>query len=227
MTPIWILTNDSHLWLLQGFAYLFNKYWSETREVKVFTHNLPPFELPDNFKFIQRTNNYSHTKWTNTLIEMLKVEEDDYLILFLEDYWLTDYVNGRGIEELREYLEMFPQVLRMDLSADRASFDHSRLASYSEFDIIQASTYSKYLMSFQAAIWNKEHLLKILVPGETPWQAELDGTARLRKRPDISVLGTLNRPLKYQPVYRSQQDRKQLDKLDPEDLQYIQRMGWI
>ncbi len=227
LTPIWILASDHHLWLLRGFAYMFNKYWSKNRIVMVFAHHHPAFELPENFVFVKRTRNYTHTQWSNSLIELAKHIEQDHFILMLEDYWITRSVDPVGIEYLRQYMEMFPEALRMDLSADRASRSHSELAPYNDFDIIQSSPYAKYQMSFQAAIWNRKLLLEVLKKNESPWQAELDGTSRLRKRPDIRVLGTQNRPLVYQPVYRVKQDKKQTDKLPKKDYQYLTRKGWI
>lgn len=227
LTPVWVLANDDHLWLLNGFSYMFNKYWNKNRLVGIFTHRLLENKLPDNFWFAQRTHNYPQNWWSNSLIELARYTDSDYFILMLEDYWITSPVEEAGITELTEYMSMFPEVLRMDLSADRASHSHSEISGYGDFRIIQSSPHSKYQMSFQAAIWNRKLLLEVLKPNESPWKAEIEGTMRLRKRPDIRVLGTLERPVVYQPVYRARQARRQTDKLPKEDLQFLQRKGWI
>jgi hypothetical protein len=82
-------------------------------------------------------------------------------------------------------------------------------------------------MSYQAAIWNRDLLLEILVPKETAQESEVNGTKRLRGRDDIKVLGTLERPLVYQPVYRAHRNRMQLDKIPAGQLNAMRERGYL
>jgi hypothetical protein len=55
-------------------------------------------------------------------------------------------------------------------------------------------------MSFQANLWNRIALLNCLVPGESPWQADLQGTARLNRGEPYPyrVVSTDGEAMRYQ-----------------------------
>ena len=53
----------------------------------------------------------------------------------------------------------------------------------------------KWRVSTQAAIWNKEILLKILKSNESPWDFEMNGTRRANKY--SAFFGTNNHIIKY------------------------------
>ncbi|MEE9573006.1 MAG: hypothetical protein V3W20_08165, partial [Candidatus Neomarinimicrobiota bacterium] len=191
MIPINILTNNKHLWLLPGLSYLFNEFWPN-QKVNIYGFNFPQFDLPDNFKFISLDNkNWPKEKWSNALIEMCLRTPQSHFIFMLEDFWLTSKVNHKKINHLVDYAKKQVDMLRLDLSGNRAAY--SQCYNYERSNgnqIIISPPETPYQMSVQAAIWNKKMLLSILKPNENPWQVEIDGTQRLSKRPDILVLGT-------------------------------------
>jgi hypothetical protein len=119
-----------------------------------------------------------------------------------------------------------PSVLRMDLTADRMGFKHRKIDGVKQYDIIEADMRSEYLMSFQTGIWSKELLLGVLREGEDPWESEINGTYRVREQ-GLKVLGTLQSPVKYTPIYRSKKGRYNFSKVNPEDLKYIKSKKWI
>jgi hypothetical protein len=73
------------------------------------------------------------------------------------------------------------------------------ITSFMNLDVIESGD-SQYQISLQAGIWNIDNLLKILIPNETPWEVELNGTERLKSYPDLKVYGTRQWPMKYQIV---------------------------
>ena len=105
---------------------------------------------------------------------------------------------------LRDYMIQFQYVVRMDLTADRDK--SGKATDYGKcgyIDLIFSDPDSQYHMSLMAAIWRKQHLLRIVVPNETPWDLELRGTTRLAAlRDEIVVLGTKNHPLRHTLVLR-------------------------
>lgn len=229
MLPIICLTNDKHLWLLPGFMHLFSKYWPK-RQVTVVGYSRPSFEMPDGFGFHSISPaNYPANRWSDGLIEYLHTMGETHFILMLEDYWLTEPVKTRTIETL-EGIIVSPQlyrVLRIDLTADRQLNPTARYrATWGETTIIQTAADSDYQMSYQAAIWNKANLLKVLKEGENPWASEMNGTARLAKMTKLEVLGTTVHPVKYRPVYRTHRDRLDLSSLSEEDKAFITSKGW-
>ena len=216
--PVYVLSNPKHHWLLPGFAYCFNTFWNGKKSVRqpvkvLSTGKRDKFidQLPMNFKYKSiRDNAYHVNEWSDFVIQCMRTIKDEHFILMLEDYWLNAHVKLQIVYDLFEYitgLYEHEDLLRIDLTADRAS--KKRISDFEHFkgiDIISSSRNSKYQMSFQAAIWNRRNFQSTLVKGETPWEAEINGTKRLQNHPKLGhllVLGTKNRPVPYYPVYRA------------------------
>jgi hypothetical protein len=179
--------------------------------VDVYGFN-PPAETYQALRFHSMdTYNYPKNKWTNGLIKMVKMIDSDWFILLLEDYWLTQRANLSCIEAMIDYATNRQgglEILRIDLSADRASRKQAReYDRHSLYNIIVTPSGTPYQMSYQAALWNSAALLDVLKPDESAWESEVKGSKRLDKRDDLLVLGTSHYPIKYVPGYRSQQRR--------------------
>jgi hypothetical protein len=79
-------------------------------------------------------------------------------------------------------------------------------------------------MSYQAAIWHKKNMRKVLEKGENPWESEVNGSKRVG---NLRVLGTKPALLRYQPVWRSKKRKWQLEKIKTVDLEYMKERGWL
>ena len=211
MIPTYCLTNNNHLWLTPGFIYLWRKY---TRNYPITIVGFD--QQPDNVNFLSLGKQLPASQWSNGLIKMCSIIPYSYFILMLEDYWLYDYANINQANGLLRY--MSDDVLRIDLSGNRLVYPHQKLDN----GLVETFEDAPYQMSFQAAVWNKKNLLKVLEKGENPWQSEINGSNRVG---NLRVLGT--QVLYYQPVWRSKQKRWQVDKLNKDDLNYIRSRGWM
>lgn len=222
MIPTYVLTNDNHIWLMRGFAYLWNKYCNEEyckRELTVFYGSQFPIPI---FSYCrQAVGQFPAKRWSDSLLRAMNYIDEKYFILMLEDYWLYDYVDYDKIDQLKNL--MIDDILRIDLSGNRAS---RKSAFEIAPGIVETPPGTSYQMSFQAAIWHKENLRKVLRKGESPWEAERNGSKRVDKL-KLRVLGTKPALLHYQPVWRSKQQRWQLDKLKTIDIDYMEGKGWL
>lgn len=236
-TPIVnVYTNDNSLWLLNGFQYLFKKYWSPNRHVRIVGYTPPKKAmLSEMFTFysIDRRN-YPASEWSTGVLRSLdKFIEDgeEFIIMMLEDYWITEEVNVELVQLLCEFMDDQPRnILRLDLTADRCQ--HKRYAtSYAQLGdcaVIRTDAGSPYQMSFQTGIWNLKLMREVIQPYENPWQAEIKGTERLAKAGDkYVVLGTTSPPICYQPVYRSQRVSLNISRLPKEDHDVMLKRGWV
>lgn len=228
------LTNDKASWSINPFSYLFNKFWSNEQLVDIVGFNKPSFNLSDNFNFISiASDNWPSNMWTNQLFTYLGRIEEDYVILFLEDYWLDKPVNIECVEAMVDYIQTDNSILRIDLTNDRSQHNTAILHDqYLGYEIIRTPANTRYQMSFQVGCWSKKRLLEVLVPNEDAWQTEIEGTKRLRKPQfkDFKVLGTKEYPVHYKPVLRrnrvgiqgykqfSLELRRELDKLIPKEI---------
>jgi len=231
--PIFVLTSDKYLDALRPFAYLFNKYWSKDQPVTVAGFTPPEFELPDNFTFysIGDFSEYPVGRWSDALIDLLNhFSNINSFCLMLEDYWLTRPVDTTAVSILYSYMEQFRYVLKMCLTGDRLySAEMTPYGNVSYIDLILSSPQSQYQMSMMAGLWSRELLLSVLVPGETPWEVELNGTPRVRERKDdLIVLGTRQWPIRHCLAYRGGDPSKlNLSELSECDIKELTDLGYI
>lgn len=237
MPVVTVYTNDKNLWLLNGFQYLFKKYWSPSQPVRIMGYASPENgALSENFSFVSiDPQNYPASEWSTGLLQSLDqfIEDgEEFMIFMLEDYWLMEPVDHETLQCLMEYMhDQSRNILRIDLTADRCQ--HKRfLTHYDEAkngcQLLRTTASSPHQMSFQAGIWNIKLLWEILRPDEDPWMSEIEGSKRLAVAGDkYIVLGTRNYPVKYQPVYRSRRNATDVSKLHKEDQDTISKRGWI
>lgn len=215
MPRVFVEVSDKYLWCLPPFCHLFNTFWSSLQEVVIFGYTRPKFTLPANFEFFSiDTYNYPADKWSDGFIKFLKNIPDEHFVLMLSDYWLVRTVDVRGVNACYEYIRYKPDVLRIDLTADRlyagGMFDTDYWGSY---DIIETPHNTPYQMSTQAAIWNKFRLLELLEPGKSAWEVEV----HTQPPETMRVLGTRQMPVRYaNAVLKGKVDTSQLALLPPE-----------
>lgn len=231
--PIFVTTSDKYLRALRPFAYLLNKYWIPNPQVIVGGFTPPDFKLPKNFFFqtLGPMENYPMQRWSDAFHKLITSYPADIFTFMLEDYWITDTVNTEIVEKLYGYMKQFHYVARMDLTADRQFagevIDYGEIGD--DIEIVKSTPHSPYHMSLICGMWRKSHLLRIIVPNETPWEIELIGTERLSAMEDsILVLGTKQRPVRHTLAFRGGDHEKiHLDELKPEDVDELRHYGLL
>lgn len=200
--PVAIFTADHRHAELRAMLYLYTKYWNWPATVYGF--NAPQFPLGDNvtFKSLGWMADYPADKWSNGIIKALDLIDGERFIMMLEDYWLVRPVDVEAVDLLDDYMSKHPDIVRADLTTDRLYASNLKeLGALSRLDIIENDPPADYHFSTQAGIWNKELLRRFLVPNETPWHCELEGTNRMKtahsKGEAARVIGTRQFPVRY------------------------------
>lgn len=229
---IYVTTSDKYLPALRPFAYLMNKYWQPNPKVVVAGFSTPSFELPNNFSFISLGNqsDYPFNKWSDALIKLLNIIEDEVIILMLEDYWITRPVNTPAIRILGDYARQFGYVLKIDICGDRL-YAHGADLNYGTvayIDLVKSMPGSPYHMSLMPGIWRVDNLKKCLIPGESPHDIEIAGSTRVSRLQDIIHLGTRQWPLRITLGLRGGDHSKiNLQELKPEDVEEMSKLGYF
>jgi hypothetical protein len=110
--------------------------------------------------------------YSSSLIKAVTMLDYEYIFPMVEDYFVSNKVSTANIEEyFGELVQSRASYLKMVRSYP---------LSYEENDsrIGYVSNNVKYRVSVSAAIWNREMLLKFLVPGESAWDIERHGAKR-------------------------------------------------
>lgn len=199
--PVLVMVSDKHLYALKPFIMQFQRYWGNLAptDVTIAGYSHPGYTLPENFRFISlgQFRDYPANRYSDSLILALNQLKSEHFVLMLEDFWLIRPVNYPIIDYLFRFMLVNPDILRLDLTTDRAYAQNVReVGTFGYIDLIETPPSSPYQMSFQAGIFNRKLLLSLLEPGLTPWQIEIEGTGKLAKLP-YRVLGTRQAPIRY------------------------------
>lgn len=200
--PVAIFTADHRHDVLRAMLYLYAKYWDWP--ATVFGFKQPEYELADNVNFVSLgdMSDYPPNKWSDGVIKALDYIKGKRFIMMLEDYWLTRMVDMEAIEDLNLYMSAHPDIVRADLTTDRLYASNLKeLGGYGYLDIFENDPPADYHFSTQAGIWDKKLLRGFMVPGETPWLCELEGTNRMKTAhlngKPARVIGTRQFPVRY------------------------------
>jgi hypothetical protein len=165
--------------------------------VVVVGFNPPRFPLPANFEFVSLgTRNYPAAEWSDGLIKFLSRWNEDRFVFMLEDYWLCRTVYHQAIVSLDQYMQYHPDILRIDLTADRLHSGHAKdVEAWGCLDILETDKETPYQWSTQACMVSREGMLACLQPGLAPWDFELRGNELIPE--GWRVLGTRQWPVRY------------------------------
>jgi hypothetical protein len=226
------MTSDKYLMALRPFAYLFNKYWKPNPDVLVAGFTAPQFNLPDNFSFMSlgKFEDYPVDKWSDAFLKLLNRIKDEAFVLMLEDYWITRHVNSEAVHILYDYALQFEYVLKVDLCGDRL-YAHGADVNYgsvSYLDLVKSMPGSPYHMSLMTGIWRRDHLLRLIIPGESPWDIELAGTTRVSHDQEAIVIGTRQWPVRHSLAFRAENPGKlKLEEIATVDIQEMRELGLL
>ncbi len=152
-----VTTCRAYAHLLDDFDFLFKKFWGV------------PYEV------IGADNDDGLSGYSDNLIAGLRDLTDEFVILLHEDFYITEPVDHARILRLREFAK--------ENGMDRVSLQCIK-DGYEGFvtslgdRLYKVNEGFQYIASFEASIWNRETLLRILFPREDPWQTELRCSSR-------------------------------------------------
>jgi len=165
---------DKYSHLLPYFSVLFDRYWGPKKVYKKYisTESII-LEHPDYTPILTQDPN-----WTNALVKALDQIDSPYIFIILDDFFLVREVSADTIGnalalmqklDLDKYIYHYPHV------AFNGKLDPSEFGDR----IFKVHQDAEYTLSLQPAIWKVEFLRKCLLAGESPWQFEINGSARV------------------------------------------------
>lgn len=118
--------------------------------------------------------------WSDRLKQALQKIETDYVLFFLEDFFLMSPVRS---DKVNECIRLMEENTKIGVIRFYEDF-HLPEIIYDEFS--KADPEYDYAISTMVSLWKKDFLISIL-RDENPWEFEFNGTARWR-RTDIEIL---------------------------------------
>ncbi len=121
-----------------------------------------------------RTLNIGHDKsWSENLLTALaELKEYDYVFLMMEDMFLSKNIDGIEIDRIfNEFCNIDGDFLTLmsEPEGSEPSFNKN---------ILRIAETSLYRPTTTASLWKISTLVKILMPGESAWEFEINGAER-------------------------------------------------
>jgi hypothetical protein len=165
---ILVTTSDQYLHLLKPYTILFNKYWPNQNVTILGFDNTGIPELPNNFDFVSLGNqNDFENYWSDPLIPYIDEVKEEYFVIMVGDFFLTDYVDTKRLKLLEDEI--------ISGNADKALLDTHLSAYTTEYktNIRKILQDAPYRTTLHPSIWKKEYFKKYLKPKLTAWDFEV------------------------------------------------------
>lgn len=207
-----VTTSDRYHHILPVFFYLYGKYWNEP--FTLLGYAKPLCELPENCTWHSMGEQKGVNDWSTGIRDYIASSTEQWFTWLMEDTVLKAPVK----------LPWLPfgmkRVGRINLTNDVSKREHNRTD-----DILYADPNSRYRLSTQPSIWNREYLLQYLKPGLSPWIFETqdpmcDGW---------HIIGLVDYPVVHcEGVTRRNIYKLNTDGMSPEDIAHIKTIAeWL
>jgi hypothetical protein len=175
------------------FFTLFKKYWPQCDAKILLNTELKDFSFPGLDIQTTRVNDNISKKltWSECLIKALNMVDTPFVLYLQEDYFIERAVNNKTINEFVDLMFHQKEIKYIGLTNNGNCPPFLNFEQDPRLKIVSRN--SKYRISTQAALWDKETLLSYLIPDENGWMFEIFATKRAKKRDDLFL--TINRDL--------------------------------
>lgn len=154
---------DGYLDVWNHCFCLMNKYWPNRPKTYLATSVLKP-----TYDKVITIPTGKDTEWSLRTSRALKKIDTKYVLLLLEDFFITDFVNNNLLSDVLKQIKdndvLFYQLSTMTPLPQTIKGKHFQNRS----DILIKNP-NYYILNCQAAIWNKDYLFKII--GEENYNA--------------------------------------------------------
>ena len=161
--------------LWEGFFTALKVQWPEFNMPIVLNteskeYSFPGFEIKT-FSLYQKG---ARVPWGKRLRETLKRIDTEYVLFFLEDFWLDAPVDVEHFEKCRQWMRDNADVAT--ISFQRTRGNNIKDGRFDRFE--KRPQKGPYRMNCQAALWRKDKLYAFVRSHESPWEWEEYGSKR-------------------------------------------------
>ncbi len=162
-----------------AFSFFFEKYYKNNNFKLVLVTDR--FDGRDDYSFDEVVE-YDGC-WSEMIKKAITEANVDYVMLFMDDYLLTDYVNENALlEALNDIKKYHAQNIRL------INTNISKMEKYTlDEGYNRLIPGSAYCLSTQAGIWEVAFLLEYLSDGLSAWEFERNGSLSIKNK-DILLL---------------------------------------
>lgn len=158
----------------EPFFILLDKYWSNHPR-KIFL-NSESVSYSGSFQNVRTVLNTHNESWSERIRNTVKQVDTEYVLFFLEDYFIWDYVNEEVFDEAYSLIkdEKVGAVVFHGVSLDEKY--NTRFNTEKVFVEQDKSIISR--LHVVVSLFHKDYFLKLLCENENPWRYERESYAR-------------------------------------------------
>lgn len=126
--------------------------------------------------------NLHFKQWSDRLEKLLVLIPTDYILFFLDDFWLTQPVNIKAFEEIYSFMKNDGNIGFICLKREDKEYAKELVAKNKR---ISSSPYlyeclgnMPFRITTQVGLWKKDYLIKLLRSHESVWYFETRATKR-------------------------------------------------
>ncbi len=125
--------------------------------------------------------NTGEDTWSKRVINALHTIETEYVLFFLEDFFLMSEVQEDLFDEALSLIKKNNQVgmISFNPEVSKAIWHTKRIRGEQHFEEVKKTTTAR--INAVCALWRKDFFLKVLQEEENPWEFESNGTERAKK----------------------------------------------
>jgi hypothetical protein len=190
-----ILVNscDKYESVWDPFFRLLKIQWPECQNYKIVLNTETKVYNCD-FLNIETICSGTKLTWSQRLKKVLARIDSDYVLYFLEDFFLQDKVSEIALLEAIDFIKKNKNIgyLGLKYNSTRVFKDENQKIPEEHFFEKDLVCYMNRVNSM-TALWRKDYLISLLRNHETPWEFELYGSVRSRRKPEkVMVTNNLN-----------------------------------
>ena len=177
---IYIPTSNKYIHLVEVLLYSLKRYWYDFKNTKVIIvgYDAPKYELLKNVSFKSIGNNDEVKNWAIDLKNYFDTVDDEFFVYMNDDAALVYDLDINLFNYLIEITKKNDNIGRISLTKDVSTNPHELIRKEDNFSVVKLSQTSDYRLSTQFSIWNREYLTKYMTEDMTPWQFELQSSAK-------------------------------------------------
>ena len=185
---ILIGTCDSYLNFIPNCVKLIDKYFEPLVDKIIIGETIHQEYV--GYKFITTDK----TEWGYRMLKGLDEVKTKYVFFMLEDYYLSQQLTNEYISFLIQFMNRWGgKKIMLSCIPDFANYKFINTID----TIKQMSSESNWLASVQPAIWETEHLKKIMKPTYSPWDFEVSASELLRHKESNHYVVKLDEPIYF------------------------------
>ena len=167
-------TCDKYEDLWDNFFLLFNKYWPDFNGEILFNSEYKSYTNPLFNNHIKSVKHNGRMQWSDRLNDALKQATSDFVLIFLDDYFLHHKVDTQRFKITLQYLQQHPTIKSLSYLREpglgKPVLDLPGFCERKHFALYKATAH--------VALYDKVYLQHLLRSGEDAWAFEVNATFR-------------------------------------------------